>query len=66
MATEAGKVADVKQRYVVRDASGPGWEWLPDWCVVDTERQVRVAAYDEEGLAREDCAERNEEATNAD
>jgi hypothetical protein len=48
-------------RFVVRDATGRGWEWLPDWCVVDTVKQVRVAAYNSENEARKDAAERNEE-----
>lgn len=51
----------MSERYVVRDASGPGWEWLPDWCVVDTARQVRVAAYDAESSAYQDAAQRNQE-----
>lgn len=48
------------ERFQVRDAKGAGYDWLPDWCVVDTVEQVRVAAYDDEGEARRDCAERNE------
>lgn len=47
------------ERFQVRDATGFGWDWLPDWCVVDTERQVRVAAYERHGEAAADCAERN-------
>lgn len=45
----------VKERFQVRDATG--WDWLPDWCVVDTEKQVRVAAYDDEAAARAHCEE---------
>jgi hypothetical protein len=50
-----------KDRYVIRDASGPGWEWLPDWLVIDTEKEVRAAAYDDEDSARKHCAELNAE-----
>lgn len=46
-------------RFQVRGATGPNWDWLPDWVVVDTEKEVRVAAYGDEGAARKDCAERN-------
>lgn len=53
------------ERFEVRDATGPGWDWLPDWCVVDTEKQTRVAAYDDEAAARADCDERNREALSA-
>lgn len=56
---------ETRKRFEVRDASGPGWDWLPDWCVVDTEKQIRVAAYNDEETARADCAERNEEAQSA-
>lgn len=48
-----------EKRFQVRDATGPGWEWLPDWCVVDTKRQVRVAVYDDEASARSHCDELN-------
>jgi hypothetical protein len=48
-----------KERFEVRDATGPGWDWLPDWVVVDTEQQVRVAAYDDEESARRHCGELN-------
>ena len=46
------------ERFEVRK-SGPGYEWLPAWCVVDTEEQVRAAAYNDEASAREHCAELN-------
>jgi hypothetical protein len=52
-------------RYEVRDARGPAWGWLPDWVVVDTELQVRAAAYDDEESARKHCAELNEETHHA-
>lgn len=45
------------ERFEVRDATGLGWDWLPDWCVVDTEKKVRVAAYDDEAAARKHCDE---------
>lgn len=51
----------VVERYDVRDARSAGYDWLPDWCVVDTVEQVRVAAYDDEGDARKHCAELNGE-----
>lgn len=44
-------------RFVVRDATD--LDWLPDWCVVDTELQVRIAAYSDEAAAYIDAAERN-------
>jgi hypothetical protein len=49
----------VSERFVVRDATSPCWEWLPDWLVIDTEKEVRVAAYDDEQSALADAAERN-------
>ena len=48
-------------RYEVRDARAPVYDWLPDWVVVDTEKQVRAAAYNDEESARKHCAELNEE-----
>jgi hypothetical protein len=45
-------------RFVVR-ASGPGYDWLPAWCVVDTVKQVRASAYDSEEDARAHAAELN-------
>lgn len=50
----------MKARFQVREA-GAGYEWLPRWCVIDTERQVRVAAYSDEATARADCAGRNDD-----
>lgn len=47
------------ERFVVREAPRPQWEWLPRWLVIDTLRQVRVGAYDDETFAKEDAAERN-------
>lgn len=47
------------ERFEVREATGPAWDWLPDWVVVDTERQVRAAAYDDEASARAHCDELN-------
>lgn len=55
--------SEQQQRFEVRDATGPGWDWLPDWCVVDTEKQVRVAAYDDEASARSHCDELNTETS---
>jgi hypothetical protein len=49
------------ERFQARDATGPNWDWLPDWVVVDTERQVRVAAYNDRAAAAADCNERNRE-----
>lgn len=49
-----------KERFQVRK-SGPGYEWLPDWCIVDTEKQVRAGAYGDEATARQHCAELNSE-----
>ncbi len=48
------------ERFVVREATGPAWDWLPDWLVVDLERKVRVGAYDDEQSAITDAALRNE------
>ncbi len=56
---------ETNARFEARDATGPGWEWLPYWCVVDTIRQVRVAAYSSEKEARRDAARRNAEPTDA-
>lgn len=53
---------ETKQRFEVREATGPAWDWLPDWLVIDTEREVRAAAYDDENAAREHCDELNQEA----
>jgi hypothetical protein len=50
-----------KERFEVRDATGPGWDWLPDWCVVDTQKEIRVSAYDDEETARAHCAELNQQ-----
>jgi hypothetical protein len=47
------------ERFVVREAIGPGWDWLPDWLVIDTVSQVRAAAYNDKGSAVADAAERN-------
>lgn len=49
------------ERFQVRDARGMGEDWLPDWAVVDTVEKLCVATFDDEGEARRDCAERNEE-----
>lgn len=46
-------------RFVVRGATGPAWDWLPDWLVIDTEKQVRAAAYNDEASAVADAAKRN-------
>lgn len=51
----------MSERFVVREATGPAWDWLPDWLVIDTEREVRAAAYNDEATARADAAERNKE-----
>lgn len=51
-----------QERFEVRDATGPNWDWLPDWVVVDTEKQVRVAAYNNKDQASADAAERNRKA----
>lgn len=48
------------ERFQVRDATSPSWNWLPDWVVVDTEKKVRVAAYDDKDAALADCDERND------
>lgn len=50
-------MSDETPRFEVRDVSGCGW--LPDFIVVDTELELRVAAYDSEEDAHEDCDERN-------
>lgn len=47
------------ERFQVRDARSRAYDWLPDWVVVDTVRQVRVAAYNDEASARADAQERN-------
>lgn len=54
---------DVADRFVVREARGPAWNWLPRWCVIDLAKQVRAAAYDNEEQARADAAERNRKAS---
>lgn len=46
-------------RFQVRHCT---WDWLPDWLVIDTEKEVRAAAYDDEAEARADCEARNQEA----
>lgn len=52
-------MAEKTERFEVRDSSGPGWEWLPGWCVVDTVKQVRAAAYNDEATAAAHCSELN-------
>ncbi len=49
------------ERFVIREATGPEWDWLPDWLVIDTVRQVRAAAYNDKESAVADAAERNAE-----
>ena len=44
------------RRFVVRECD---WDWLPDWLVIDTVKQIRAAAYDDEESARAHCAEMN-------
>jgi len=53
----------MSERFVVREATGPAWNWLPDWLVIDTEKEVRAAAYNDEAAAIADAAERNEEGS---
>jgi hypothetical protein len=50
-----------RERFEVRKC-GPGYEWLPPYVIVDTERQVRVGAHSTESAAREHCDELNAEA----
>lgn len=52
---------DRSERFVVRDATGSGWDWLPDWLVIDTVKEIRAAAYDDKASAVADAAERNQE-----
>lgn len=58
MTVEEEKGEQVEERFVVRK-SGPGYEWLPAFCIVDTEKQVRASAYDDEDEANRDCDSRN-------
>jgi hypothetical protein len=48
-----------KERFEVR-ASGPGYDWLPAFCVVDTVKQVRAGAWNTEAEADAHAAELNE------
>lgn len=48
------------ERFQVREC-GRGYEWLPPRCVVDLQREVRVAAYADKRQAELDCDERNKE-----
>lgn len=53
----------MNKRFVVREATGPAWDWLPDWLVIDTEKKVRAAAYHDEKSAIFDASERNADQT---
>lgn len=49
------------KRFEVRK-SGPGYDWLPAYCIVDTEKQVRAGAHSDEAAAQKHCAELNAES----
>jgi hypothetical protein len=61
---ETMKGEQVEGRFQVRK-SGPGYEWLPAYCIVDTEKHVRAGAHNDEAAAREHCAELNADTPNA-
>ncbi len=54
----ADQEQETQPRFVVREC-GPAYDWLPPWCVVDTEKRVRCSAYSTEADARQDAEARN-------